>query len=104
MKYVAWLLFLSRTAFAADWFCTEVSLEQKGNSFYSCGIGEAEFEADARTAAFEAAKKEFANICRFTEGCYNGRLDSMTVGRTDCRAAQNGFKCYRLVIFSMGPR
>lgn len=97
-KYILiFLISLQSSVFAGtDWFCSEESSQRRGNSFYVCGLGEADHEADARAGALSRAKAEFASLCGASDDCRGHRV-VVEPGRTVCEAG----KCYRLVVFTI---
>jgi hypothetical protein len=101
MRYVIALLLISRPLLAVDWLCTEESSQRRGDAIYACGIGSGKTESAARAAAFASAKAEFQRICRSSDDC-RGHKVSAEPRRTECREEQ-GFKCYRLVVYSIAP-
>ena len=92
----------AQLAFADDsWFCKEVSSQRAGNVIKSCGVGNGSDENAARAAAFENAKKEFGSVCTLSTDC-RGRAISVTPERTTCEKEGAGYKCYRLIVFTIG--
>jgi hypothetical protein len=101
MRYVIALLFLARPLLAVDWLCTEESSQRRGDAIYACGIGAGKTESAARAAAFASAKAEFDRVCSSSDDC-RGHKVSAEPRRTECREEQ-GFKCYRLVAYTIAP-
>lgn len=96
------LIFLPATA-KEEWLCTEQSSQRIGDSFNSCGVGIGADENAARTKALDNAKTEFLKICESSDDC-KGQQVSAVPGRTTCEKTNEGYKCYRLVIFSVSPQ
>ena len=102
------LLFLflnpaSSPASEHNWYCKEVASERKGDVINACGIGKAKEENEARTIAFENARKEFFRVCGMSESC-SGHEVNITPERTTCEADGKSIKCYRLIVFKIGPK
>lgn len=102
MKTLIILLFMSQTALAADWLCTEEASQRQGNSIFACGIGTGADENAARLNAFDSAKAEFNKVCNNSDDC-NGKQVAISPKRTQCQQYENGTnKCYRLLVFTIG--
>jgi hypothetical protein len=80
-----------------------VATQRSGNVFRSCGIGTGDDENSARRMAFENAKKEFGSICAISSDC-RGRAISVQPERTSCAKDSARFKCYRLIVFTVGEK
>lgn len=65
-------------------------------------IGEGKDENEGRAKAFENAKNEFARVCRSPDDC-KGHTINIHPERTACEK-KNTFKCYRLIVFSIGEK
>lgn len=103
MKYVIFLsLFVSSAHGSESWFCTTQSSQIQGTSVYACGVGESRLESLARTRAFQGAKDEFDQICDISIEC-QGKQISSEPKRTTCELKDGTYKCYRMVIFTVGP-
>ena len=97
------LLIIGNNAYSSNsWLCTEEASQRRGNSIYSCGIGEAGDEAEARLRALDSAKTEFSRLCEASDDCRGHKID-VEPGRTTCESGER-YKCYRLVIFKIGGR
>lgn len=97
-----YLFFLTHSAFAKeDWLCTQEASQIQNGSLLACGIGEGNDENTARTRAFENAKAEFFRVCKASDTC-NRREVSVEPKRTSCEAMKGNFKCYRLIVFTLG--
>lgn len=94
-------LFFCKLALAgdSDWLCTEESSERRNGAILSCGIGLEHTESRARAAAFHDAKDEFNRVCAGME-CKHTVANPL---RTQCFPIKNGYKCYRLISFSVAP-
>ena len=86
-----------------NWYCKEVASERQGNIIHSCGIGTGNDENEARSTAFDNAKIEFKKVCGLSADCKN-HLVSVKPERTTCDKVETGFKCHRLLTFSIGPK
>lgn len=95
-------LFSATSAWAedTDWFCTEVASQRSGGEVRSCGVGTGADENAARRAAFDNAKAEFSALCQASADC-RGKAVNVTPERTSCEDEGDGFKCYRLLVFSI---
>jgi len=106
---IFWSLFFitpSLSARASDspaWYCKEVASERKGSQVYACGVGLGADENEARTDAFENARKEFIRICSLSADCKDHQIIT-TPERTTCETSGKKTKCYRLLVFSIGPK
>ena len=94
-------LCLAQGALAEDWMCKEVASQRSGNIIKSCGFGNGADENAARSSAFQHAKKEFGSICAISSDC-RGRAISVQPERTSCEKDGAGYKCYRLIVFTIG--
>lgn len=102
MKYVIFLsLFVSSAHGSESWFCTTESSKIQGSSIYACGVGESHKESVARKEALKDAKDEFSALCDGSDDCH-GKEVSMNPQRTTCELKNGIYKCYRLVVFSIG--
>jgi len=95
-------LFFCKLALAgdSDWLCTEESSERRNDTILACGIGIAHTESLARKAAFMEALAEFDLICRVDSSCDETHSVPNPL-RTQCIQVGGGYKCYRLVSFSV---
>lgn len=82
------------------WLCTSESSQVHGGSVFSCGIGVGKDEGEARAKAFGAAQSEFYHICGASTNC-KGHAVIVEPRRTTCETANSGYKCYRLVVFTV---
>jgi hypothetical protein len=87
----------------SSWYCKEVASERKGDLINACGIGKAKEENEARTIAFENARKEFFRVCGLSESC-TGHEVNASPERTTCETDGKSIKCYRLIVFKIGPK
>lgn len=96
------LILLSGLAHAAptEWLCTEEASQREGSVIKACGVGLGTTEAAARIAAFDRAKQEFMAVCNASFDCV-GQGFTAHPKRTTCEQSGNGFKCYRLVSFTI---
>ena len=94
---------LSTAAWTADdWLCKEASSQRRGNTIHACGIGLGADENAAHLTAFDNAEKEFLKVCSASADC-SGHAANADPGRTTCERVPSGFKCYRMVVFSIQP-
>ena len=98
--YVGFSFFIT-PCYAAKWLCTEAAALAEGDTFYSCGIGVSEFEQESRDIARRSAINEFEEICKRSKNC-NGYEYIITPLRTDCYRANQKFKCYRGLQYTIG--
>lgn len=96
-----WLVLVSTVFAAENWLCTTESSQARGNQVFSCGIGYGRDEDAARTKAFESAKSEFNRLCEISSNC-RGRTVSVDPKRTTCDGENGKYKCYRLIVFTIG--
>lgn len=90
------LLFLSVAQAGDQWLCTEESSILRGSSIYACGVATSKDEALARAEAYEESYREFSRI--------TGKQPiSVQPQRTSCTRSIEGYKCYRLVVYSIQP-
>lgn len=95
------LLLKSGASHAKDsWLCTEASSQRFGQDIHSCGIGLGKDEAEARLKAFDSAKAEFNKVCDSSDDC-KGHEITVDPKRTTCEQTGTGFKCYRMIVFSI---
>jgi len=101
MKHLIWFFMVFLNSALADdaWICKEESSIRRGHEIAACGIGRGKTEAEARLSAFDQAKAEFDRICALSADCM-GRRIVVTPARTTC-AANDDFKCYRMVVFAI---
>ncbi len=84
-----------------NWFCTEAASIRRGSVYDVCGIGESEkSEAEARSQAFENAKKEFEQICSSSDDCKDHPV-TVDPKRTQCKPKGNGYICHRMITFQI---
>lgn len=102
MKLLALIMMIFPTLVHADqWFCTDEASARTGNIVKVCGIGEAKEEGPARIKAFENARQELYQICTTSSDCVDHYLVSAPL-RTECKKEDGGYKCYRMVEFTIG--
>ena len=92
---------LSVNVHADSWLCTEESSQRSGNIINACGIGLGSEENTARLKALDNAKLEFKRLCEVSSDCA-GRMISVQPQRTTCETEGAGYKCYRLLAFTIG--
>jgi len=104
LLYLLFINFLTSPTWGLghEWLCTEEASQRKGNSIYSCGVGEGEDENSARSKAFDNAKSEFLKICDSSDDC-TGRTVSVHPQRTACEKLER-YRCYRLIVFVVGEK
>jgi hypothetical protein len=86
-----------------NWYCKQVASERQGSTtINSCGIGMGKDENEARTNALDNAQKEFLKVCGLSDDCKNHKI-SASPERTTCEKSDRTYKCYRLIVFSIGP-
>ena len=98
-------IFISATTVYAkeDWLCVQESSQIQNGTILACGIGEGKDEDAARAKAFDSAKAEFNRLCGASDAC-NGRRVTVEPQRTTCEQNIGGYKCYRLLVFSLGAQ
>lgn len=84
-----------------NWFCTSEASRVDGNNIFACGVGEAPNEDQARSKAFESAKREFTQLCDASTSC-KGRAVSVEPRRTTCEMVGRVMKCHRMLVFIVG--
>lgn len=113
MKTIIFLLLLTSNAFAAEenWFCTSDMSKFQGSTFYSCGMGEAYKESDAREDALRSATHQFRSLCEISSDCKERRI-AVRPTRTSCEKGKSDpndlmhsyltpWKCYTLLLFTI---
>ena len=96
-------LIVSSESIAADsWLCTEASSQRHGDSILACGIGNGKDENTARLTGFDNSKIEFDRICKSSDDCRNHNI-TVQPERTSCEKENGTYKCYRLIVFTIGP-
>lgn len=96
------LSLLISVAFASDsWLCTTQASKVQGDQILVCGIGIGKDEATARQKALAKAKEEFNDLCDLSDSCRDHEV-SVTPGRTSCETINHGYKCHRLLSFTIG--
>lgn len=78
----------------AKWMCEEVASVRNGDTIYSCGVGAAPQENEARDLARENAFKEFYALCNNSTDCRGHAINSKPL-RNDCQMKGNQYNCYR---------
>lgn len=102
MKPFLFCFLFSFPVYAFDnWLCTEEASERRANAIYSCGVGVSVDEGEARAKAYDNAEREFNKICEKSFDCKDHRI-SVEPKRNYCDAHGDMFRCYRLVVFSIG--
>lgn len=91
-----------QSAFAADpiWLCREESSQRQENAIKACGIGTGKDENAARLNAFDNSKTEFLRICKSSDDCRDHEI-TIEPKRTSCEQEDGGYKCYRLIVFTI---
>jgi hypothetical protein len=84
----------------AKWMCMEVATIREGNTYKSCGVGEAPTESEARAKARSNAIKEFQELCDISANCKD-REFNITPLRNSCSKINNSFKCFRGIQFEI---
>lgn len=103
MKKLLTMFFFPMMSQGADgWFCTESASKIQHSNIFVCGIGESRTEAEARNVSFENAKIEFKNICEMSDNCKDHETSVMPQ-RMSCVKSEEGYKCFRMVVFEIGP-
>lgn len=82
------------------WLCTSQASKVQGSSILACGVGLGKDEEQARAKAFDAAKAEFDRICQASSTCKD-RPFTLEPKRTTCDQDGGGWKCYRLLAYSI---
>jgi hypothetical protein len=96
------LVFFSMVAQASDpWICTEMSSRRWAQTIEACGIGISAQENEARLKAFDSALAEFKKVCENSSDC-KGRSYTLTPERTSCDESNGKYKCYRMIVFTIG--
>jgi len=98
---IALFLYSATTMGATGWLCEEESSQRRGNTISACGIGVGRDENLARLMAFDNAKVEFSKVCGASDDCKGHRI-SVEPARTACDRDGKNYKCYRLIIFTIG--
>lgn len=65
------------------------------------GLEKPKKRARARIKAFENARQELYQICTTSSDCVDHYLVSAPL-RTECKKEDGGYKCYRMVEFTIG--
>lgn len=91
------------SALADDWLCTEEGSLKQGNSILACGSGTGLTEEYAREQSLITAKNEFEQICNSSSDC-NGHKVVMDPKRMTCSQVLNQYKCYRLIVYTIGEK
>lgn len=97
------LAYFTTAQAAEQWLCTEASSVRSENIVKACGIGTAQTEDQARRRAFTHATHEFDLVCDSSEDCAN-HYYTTEAKRTTCEKVKDGYKCSRLVEFSIGKK
>lgn len=98
---LALLLFFS-TAFASEnWLCTSQASQVQGDKVLACGVGHGADEDRARAKAFISSQAEFNRLCNASTNC-KGKTVSIEPKRTTCDQEGSQWKCYRLLVFTVG--
>lgn len=109
MKYAFMLLFIilaillaSGKLHAADqWFCVDESAKREGNTLWVCGVGEGKTEHRSRYEALSEALGAFRSICLASADCDIVRV-SVEPKRLSCTENSKGWKCYQLIVVTIG--
>jgi hypothetical protein len=83
-----------------EWLCTEEASQIQDGAVLACGIGEGSDENGARVKAFENARAEFIRVCDLSDNC-KGYQVNVEPKRTSCEGLSKGYKCYRLLAFTI---
>lgn len=103
MKNTLFILSIVLTLQArADFFCHEEPIQQQGDNYAVCGIGENPNEAEARNLALLMAYAEFNTSCATNAKCVNETHSSENL-RTECTRNSQGFHCVRMIKVSTIP-
>lgn len=95
------LLLLITQAFAQDqWLCTSQASQLRGNQVLSCGVGIGKDENEARSRAFDHAQAEFNRLCSASTTCGH-QAYLIDPKRTTCGSNSYGWKCYRLLAYTL---
>ena len=102
-KLIVFALFsVSNISHAGDqWLCTDESSQIQNGALLACGVGKGKDENEARASAFENAKAEFKRICTASDTCKQHEI-SVEPKRTSCEGKEGSYKCYRLIVFTIG--
>lgn len=100
---IFWTLFLPTMCIASEeWLCTSEASQVHNGNVFSCGVGTGKDEDEARSKAFVNAQSEFDRICGASTNC-RGRAVTVEPRRTTCEPlGDSHYKCYRLIVFSVG--
>lgn len=98
------MLFLNASSVLADnWLCTEEGSLKQGSSILACGTGTGLTEEYAREQSLITAKNEFEQICNSSADCKNHKV-VMDPKRMTCSQVLNQYKCYRLIVYTIGDK
>lgn len=100
LSFNAFAVFLSAQGWASDWLCVEASSVRINNTIRACGVGEGRDENEARSVAFDNASAEFKRVCDPSIDCNHNAIN-VEPARTSCERTEAGYKCYRMVVFSI---
>lgn len=84
----------------ADWLCTEEASQRRDNSILACGVAVASNEDQARHQAFNNSQAEFNRVCNASDDCKGHQVKAIPQ-RTSCTETDEGYRCYRLVEFTI---
>jgi hypothetical protein len=94
------MMCVATNAFAGEWFCMDESSEKIDNVVRVCGLGESQEEGPARIKAFKNAWEEFYQLCKSSTDCAGHHFNSKPL-RTECDETDRGYKCYRMIEFTI---
>lgn len=103
MSLLIWTFLTATMSFAKeDWVCVQEASQVVSSTYVlACGVGEGRDEGLARINAFKSAQAEFDLVCGASTGC-RGRAVSVEPKRTTCEQSPEGWKCYRMLSFTIG--
>ena len=102
MRTLVFILMLCPSiSHASQWFCEEEAAVRTENVLKVCGIGESKEEGPARLKAYRNARWEFLEFCNSSSDCIDHFYYAKPL-RTECVETDKGYKCHRLVEFTIG--
>jgi hypothetical protein len=96
LRLLVFSLLIFSSNIHAGWFCEDAASEKNENIILTCGIGEAENEADARKNALKSAFEELDSLCEKSVDCKTMET-LIEPQRSDCRKEKKIYKCYRAI-------
>lgn len=103
MTILSLILTVSMAHAAESWLCTSESSQVIGDQVRACGVGHGPDEDAARASALTSAKAEFQGLCNASSDCPS-RAVTVEPKRTTCEQSGKGWKCFRLLVFTMGEK